>query len=164
MGDLRARLAEISDQAFADRFFDRHVEGREVPDYARLLEPAGVAVRPRSPGAAWTGVSVDASGRVVAPQGLVAWGSPAFDAGLAHGDVIVTAGGRPFTSTIFERQRPGDRLTLEVRRAGGRIATVELAFGEDPRLEAVPIETAGGTLTGEMRAFREAWLGSKQGS
>jgi predicted metalloprotease with PDZ domain len=163
MADARARLADVSDQAFADRFFDRYVEGREIPDYARLLEPAGLVVRPRSAGTAWTGVTVDASGRVTAPQNLVPWGTPAFDAGLAHGDVIVTVDQRPFSLAAFERQRPGDRVALEVRQPGGRIAVLTLTFGEDPRLDAVPVETAGGTLTGPMRAFRAAWLGSKQG-
>ena len=43
--DARARLAEMTDdRAFADEFFSRYVEGREVPDYAQLLAPAGVVV------------------------------------------------------------------------------------------------------------------------
>ncbi len=36
--DARDRLAEVSgDRAFADEFFDKYIEGREVADYARLL-------------------------------------------------------------------------------------------------------------------------------
>ena len=89
LADARARLAEISDdRAFADDFFSRYVEGREVPDYAALLAPAGVIVRKRNPGEAWTGASIDASGRVTALRGLMAWGTPAFEAGLEHGDVL----------------------------------------------------------------------------
>ena len=76
--DARDRLAEISDRAFADDFFDRYVEGREVPDYAKLLAPAGILVRKRSPGAAYTGAAIDDSGRVTATQGVMPWGSPAF--------------------------------------------------------------------------------------
>ena len=33
---------------------------------------------------------------------------------------------------------------------------------EDPRLEIVPVEQTGGTLTPEQKQFRDAWLGSKQ--
>jgi len=158
--DAQRLLADVSDVAFARDFFDRHVQGRQVPDYARLLEPAGMVVRKRRAGAAWTGVTVDAAGRVTAPQGLVAWGSPAFDAGLSHGDVILTVAGRPYSSDAL-RRKPRDRVTLDVRRVGGATASLNLEFGEDPQLDAVPIEQAGGRLTAAQKAFREAWLGPR---
>jgi predicted metalloprotease with PDZ domain len=161
MADARARLADITDAAFADTFFDRYIEGREIPDYARLLGLAGLVVRPRHPGGGWTGITADATGRVTAPQGLAAWGSPAFEAGLAHGDVILTIDGGPFSLAAFERQPPGARLTLEVRRPGAERAALVLVVGEDPRMDALPVEATGGTLTDGMRAFREQWLGSK---
>jgi hypothetical protein len=34
---------------------------------------------------------------------------------------------------------------------------------ENPALEAVPYEAAGMAVTGEMRAFRQSWLGSRAG-
>ena len=37
-----------------------------------------------------------------------------------------------------------------------------LALEEDPRIEVVPVEKTGGTLTDEQRRFRESWLGSLQ--
>ena len=56
LADARARLAEVSgDRAFADEFFDKYVEGRDVADYARLLLRAGYVLRKRNPGAAWLG-------------------------------------------------------------------------------------------------------------
>jgi predicted metalloprotease with PDZ domain len=159
--DARERLAEVSDRAFADDFFARYVEGREVPDYATLLAPAGIVVRKRNPRAAWTGAAIDDGGRVTATQGLMAWGSPAFSAGLEHGDVIVSVNGQPYSAAAVKGAQPGDTLTLQVRRVDGRLATQQLSVGEDPRLDAVPVETAG-TLTPAQRAFREAWLGSKR--
>lgn len=33
---------------------------------------------------------------------------------------------------------------------------------EAPAYEAVPVESAGGSLTPEQKAFRDAWLGSSQ--
>ena len=36
------------------------------------------------------------------------------------------------------------------------------ALKEDPALEAVLVEETGGTLTADQKAFRDAWLGSKQ--
>ena len=159
--DARRTLAEVADAAFADEFFDRFVEGRQVPDFRRLLAPAGVIVRERYPGRAWSGVSVDGTGRVAAPQGLVPWGSPAFEAGLAHGDVIRSVAGRPFRPERFAQARPGDSLALDVLRPDGRSAALTLTCRADPALEAVPVEAAGGTLTPEQHAFRDSWLGSK---
>jgi len=159
--DARDRLAEISDRAFADAFFDRFVEGRQVPDYAPLLLQAGIVVRKRNPGAAWSGVAVDGSGRVGALQGLVAWGSPAFDAGLEHGDVIVSVDGTPFAADAWRRRKPGETVALEVRRVDGRTAVSKLTFQEDPRLDARPAESTGLQLSPAQRAFRAAWLGPR---
>jgi predicted metalloprotease with PDZ domain len=44
--DVEATLAAVSgDPAFARNFFARYIQGREVPDYRRLLAPAGFLVR-----------------------------------------------------------------------------------------------------------------------
>ena len=49
--DLRDRLAEVSgDRAFAEEFYRRYMIGREVVDYARLFQRAGVVLRTRSAG------------------------------------------------------------------------------------------------------------------
>jgi predicted metalloprotease with PDZ domain len=162
LADVRDRLAEVSDRAFASEFFAKYIEGREVPDYATLLAGAGVTVRKRNAGSPWTGVSIDSSGRVSALQGLVAWGTPAFEAGLEHGDVIVTVDGKPFSTAVLKNQKPGDTVRLEVRRTGGATQPATLTFAEDPAQYAVPVETTGKPLSAEEKAFRDAWLGSKR--
>jgi predicted metalloprotease with PDZ domain len=163
LADARARLAELTDdRAFADQFFSRYVEGREVPDYRRLLARAGVVVRKRSPGEPWTGAAIDASGRVTALRGLMAWGSPAFEAGLEHGDVLTSIDGKPFSAAALKNRRPGDKVVFEVRHVGGVTARGVLTFGEDPSEQAVLAETSGNSLSPEQKAFREAWLGSRQ--
>ena len=164
--DLRDRLAEVGgDRAFADTFFDSYVDGREVADYAALLARAGILVRRRNPGGAWSGledaIRGDEPGRV---RSLVAWGTPAFDAGLEQGDVITAVDGRPFSGSIAQalaRRKPGDRLTIEFRRPTGAAGKAVLTLREDPSLEAVAAESAGGTLTSAQKAFRDAWLGAR---
>jgi predicted metalloprotease with PDZ domain len=160
--DARDRLAEVADRAFANEFFDRYVEGREVPDYARLLAPAGIIVRKRSPGVGWSGASIDGSGKVSAPQGLMPWGSPAFEAGLEHGDVIVAVGEKPFAASMLASRKPGDRITLRVRRIDGRTVPLTLTFGENPALDAELIESTNRPLTPAQQAFRDAWLGPRR--
>ena len=104
LADARARLAElVDDRAFADDFFSRYVEGREVPDYRALLARAGVVVRKRNAGEAWTGAAIDGAGKVTA-CGLMAWGTPAFEAGLEHDDVLTSIDGKPFNAAAEESQ------------------------------------------------------------
>jgi len=155
--DARDRLAEtLDDRQFAADFFSRYIEGREVPDYARLLAPAGVVVRKLNPGAAWCGATIDATGRVAE---LVDWGTPAFVAGLEEDDVILSVAGKPFDG--FKSRKPGETVVLAVKRPTGKSVSLKLTLGEDPALEAVPVEGTGGILRPEQKAFRDSWLGSK---
>jgi len=165
LADARARLAEVSgDRAFADEFFDKYIEGREVADYARLLSRAGYVLRKRNPGVAWMGPAnlADGSGTI---NNLVPWGSPAFNAGLDQGDVILDVDGRAMAGGVLQAalraRKPGDRLTITYKRRGGATGTATVVLAEDPALDVVTVEAAGGTLTSDQRAFREAWLGSK---
>ena len=160
--DARDRLAEVAgDKAFADAFFDKYVEGREAIDYAPLLARAGYTLRRRSAG--WTGLSgVDASGTITT---LLPWGSPAFEAGLDQGDVIVDVDGKSLTpgalQSALRAKQPGDRLLVTFKRRDGATGKAAIVAKEDPAFELVPVEASGGTLTPAQQAFREAWLGSK---
>ena len=164
--DARDRLAEVSgDRAFADRFFRSYVEGRDVPDYEQLLARAGIVFRKREPGRAWLGnVSLDANGRV---SNLVGSNSPAIEAGFDQDDVINSVDGKPLGNgvtfqSIISAHKPGDRVAIGYTHPDGKTGTGTVALGEDPEMVAVPIESTGGTLSAEQKAFRAAWLGSKR--
>jgi len=167
MRDARDRLAEISDRAFADRFFDRYVEGREVVDYAGLLQRVGFVLRRRNAGRAWLGqVRVDyggSSARLVEPA---LFGSPIYRAGLDQDDEIVVLDGEAIASPaqldrVLERHRPGDILPITFVRRGTR-TNASLTLEEDPRLEVIPLERTGRPLSDAERSFRAAWLNSRQ--
>ena len=170
LADLRATLAAYTgDRAFADDFFRRYVEGREVPDYERLLAPAGVLLRRAQAGRAWIGesaISFEEGQASVGSYPLA--GSPLYRAGLTEGDRIVALGGRPVASradvaAVLGARRPGDAVPIEWDgRAGRRTGTLQAA--ENPALEVVTYEAAGRPVTDAMRAFRESWLGSKAGT
>jgi putative serine protease PepD len=69
--------------------------------------------------------------------GKVNAGSPADKAGLRVGDVIVALDGKPTVTsddlgTLLAAHKPGDVVTLKVRRQGGATATLRVRLGEFP--------------------------------
>jgi predicted metalloprotease with PDZ domain len=166
MEHLKAALAAVAgDAAFAEDFFARYIEGREVVDYARLLARAGLILRPHAAGRAWAGPlrtqDTQAGARVISD---VLLGTPAYHAGLERDDTIVSVGGaRVASSGDIERalttRKPGDSLQVVYDRRGERITAI-LKLVEDPTLELVPTEEAGQTLTAEQRKYRDSWLAS----
>lgn len=167
LSDARARLAEVSgDARFADDFFSKYIEGHDAPDYAHLLQRAGLVLKRRSPGAAWIGdlrFQNDPDG--IRLTSLTAPGTPAYAAGLDADDVIVRVGDRSVQSAdefagVLGRSKPGETLTVAyVRR--GKAATTTLTLAENPTLEIVAAESAGGPLTAAQQEFRDAWLSSR---
>jgi predicted metalloprotease with PDZ domain len=166
--DLREALAHVSDdRGFADGFFDRYVQGRDVVDFAPLLARAGLVLRKRSPGRSWIGeVSLefsDKNARIAAPA---VEDTPLYRAGVDRGDELLSFDGIAITGSsrleeAVQRRRPGDTVQLTIRRRGV-VQPAALTIGEDPRLELVPVERTGRQLTAAERVFRNAWLGSKQ--
>lgn len=169
MADLERVLGEVSgDRAFAQAFFSRYVTGHDVVEYAPLLASAGLVVRKRTQGAAALvgmplplNFSGGGGGRVTS---AVLFDSALYKAGVERDDLIVAVDGTAVTSQealdgVLRRHKPGDQVPLRFVRRGGETVTATLALEEDPRIEIVPIEQAGGVLTEPQRAFREAWLG-----
>ena len=166
VADARAVLAEVSgDAAFAEDFFARYIEGREVVDYRRLLARAGFVLRAASPGAGFAGeLRLQDGADGVRVNAAVPFGSPAYNAGLERDDVIVSVGGAPASSAVdvdraIRSGKPGQPLPIVFTRRGERV-TATLQLVADPRQDLLPAEQAGATLTADQRRFREAWLSS----
>ena len=152
------------DPAFAGDFFARYINGREVVDYAGLLAHAGFVVQPAAPGRATLGdLSLGAGMRVIEPT---AYASPLHEAGIERDDVLATLDGHRLTSgaqidRLVSAKSPGDVVTIEFVRRGQRNAA-SATLDADGRIEIVPVESTGTALTERQRAFRDAWLGSRQ--
>ncbi len=160
--------AYTGDRAFAADFFARYVTGREVVDYAALLDAVGFVLRPARPGAGSMGtvqLAFDSAGAVI--RSAVFASDPLYAAGLERGDRLLSVDGRPITSAdawtaATGTRRPGD--TAEVvfqRRAGGERVTVRVPFAQDAQLVIVPYEKDGKTPSAAQAALRAAWLGSR---
>jgi len=164
--DAERRLAEVSDPAFAHQFFERHIHGRELPDFNALFEPAGLVMRRLNPGRAWWG-----DPRLETRTGLLLVDtpradSPAYLSGLDSGDELRTVDGSKVTisddvTTIVRRHKPGDKIAVQYVDRSGSPRTTTMTLLEDPRFEVVPVENTGRSATPAQTAFRNAWLGKK---
>ncbi|MGE4067272.1 MAG: M61 family metallopeptidase [Vicinamibacterales bacterium] len=167
--DARAMLAKVSgDPAFADGFFDRYVQGHDLPDYAALLAPAGFVARPRHADGAWLGnvrfAQTAGSGARVAA--LVPFGSPLYDAGVEQDDQIVSLDGAGIgraedVEAVLGRHAPGDAIPIRFVRRTGESVDGTVVLAADPRIEIVPVEQTGATLSPDQKRFRDQWLDSR---
>lgn len=165
--DAERRLGEVAgDAAFARDFFNRYIHGRDLPDFATLLEPAGLLLRRRMPDTAWLGdLRMEGRGSVTLAETPRA-NTPAYKAGLDLGDSLRELDGSRLASSedmtaVLRRHKPGDALTLQYTDRAGVARTTTIALAANPQLEIVPAESAGRTLTAAQTAFRTAWLAPK---
>jgi predicted metalloprotease with PDZ domain len=165
MADAEARLAEVSgDPAFARDFFSRYITGRETADYGRLFMRAGLVLRKENPGRPWVGdVRLELRGGSVLLAEAPAFATPLYAAGLDVGDEIRQLAGTRLASpedlySVLRRQKPGDVLPIAFVDRTGLERKSSVTVAEDPRIELVPVERAGGTLTAAQKLFRDRWL------
>ena len=148
------------------RFFARFIQGHDVADYARLLARAGFVVRKRNPGGAWLGDLRLNAGNGARVANLIAPTWPAYRSGLDQDDQLHQLDGRPINaeadlSAVLRQHKPGDSVAMTFTGRTGKPTTSTVVLAEDPHIEIVPAESAGGSLTEAQKAFRRAWLGAK---
>jgi predicted metalloprotease with PDZ domain len=166
IAEAEARLAEVSgDPTFAREFFARYIQGHDAADYSRLLLRAGLILRKQHPGAAWWGdMQLEQQTGSLRLTTAPLANTPAYAAGLDLGDELrelngtKIGSGNEVTATLT-RHKPGDRISVAYTDRAGTPKTVTITLAEDPRLELVPIEASGGSLTPDQKAFRRSWLG-----
>jgi len=166
VSDLEKTLGELTkNPSFAKDFFKRYIYGTEKNDYAKLLLNAGLVLRKANPGQAYTGFGNIGvlDGKVTMPQTLQ--GTPAYQAGLDVGDVLLTLDGQEVKDVagvekVINAHKPGDVVTITYLYRGLQKST-KLTLAENPALEIVFIEKTGGTLTQAMQTFRDNWLNSQ---
>lgn len=164
---LKESLAKVSgDRSFANTFFTKFIEGREMVDYGALLGRAGLVMRKRSPGKAFAGqVQLQPAGSVLRVAGQVPFESPFYKVGLAQDDQLTNLDGADMSSTaayeeVLGRIKPGTAVPVRYVRRSGEVVSTTVTMEEDPRVEIVAVEKTGGTLTDDQRRFRDSWLTS----
>jgi predicted metalloprotease with PDZ domain len=161
--DFERVASEVAGRDLGD-FFKRYAQGVESPPYDEALAQVGLRLvrEPRQPVS--IGISAeadDASGRL--KIGGVRPDSPAEEAGLADGDIIVSFGGLTLTSAnwlkTLSRYKPGDRVEVAVQRDRNTIKT-SITLGQ-PEVFNYRIEEIKNAAP-EAKALRAAWLGQNR--
>lgn len=159
--DLRATLAKYTgDASFADRFFDRFVEGHEAPDYTELLGTVGLQLRRRNAEAVWVGAPLRAqSDSTLQVVGYPTEGSLLHAAGISSGAVLTSVNGSAPADDAFDNIRAGMRVEIVFSQRGVAGSATVFAPG-DPGVEVVTFEAAGIDVPPDTAARRQRWLQS----
>ena len=143
-------------------FFTRYVRGVEPPPYDEALAQLGLRLSRDARAPVAVGISADESDQANFKIASVRPDSPAAEAGLEVGDVVMLFGGIKLTPANFlkviGRYKSGDRVQLSLQRNGRAVpATITLASAQvfNYRIEEVK-EAAP-----EAKALRSAWLSGK---
>jgi predicted metalloprotease with PDZ domain len=162
---LRKELGALTkDTAFANDYFRRYIEGREVPDFAKLLAPAAFLLSTDSVAQPYLGASFDNDTARV----FVNWsreGGSMYAAGIANGDIIYAIDRIPAVSidslnAIITRHRVGDVVDVDVMQRSVR-RTVPMKIIGRKAMRILSYETAKIPVTPEITRFREGWIGSR---
>lgn len=166
VADLKASLAKVTgDAAFANDYFTRYIEGRDVVDYGPLLAQAGFEYRKARPGKVWLDAQLrDQNGALIIGGPTLRTG-PMYAAGLDRGDKILSFDGQAVKTpsevqAILDKHKPGDTIAIETDQRGVK-RTVQLTFTEDPNVEVVSYESLNKEVTPAMKKLRAEWLGSQ---
>jgi predicted metalloprotease with PDZ domain len=164
--DLRSTLGELTgEQAFANTFFDKYIEGKQAAPYQELLALAGLQLQKAYAGKGSLGLEsfkFTPQGGLI--QAAVLRGGPLYKAGLESGDLITHLDGKPFTAEAYqamqEDKKPGATVVVEYTQMGSAKQANVLLI-EDPTLRVVPFEALNRPVTEQMKTFRQNWLESK---
>jgi predicted metalloprotease with PDZ domain len=159
----RRAVQEIAGRSL-DEFFSRHISGKEPLPVEEYFAWAGIRVERRvHPERGLTGATFGRTADDQARVGTIRPRSPAMEAGLDRGDIVVEADGvavrRAEFQRILESKKPAESLRLTVLRLGER-REVTITVGSDPTVNFTFAPLA--EMTAAQRAIFDSWSGQKR--
>jgi predicted metalloprotease with PDZ domain len=156
--DFERVTTEVAGTDMSD-FFKRYVRGVEVPPYDEALRSVGLRLVRELSSNPFVGITSDFEEQTSMKIGNVRNNSPAEDAGLKKGDIIISVGDTKVTRETFVptiiRYKPQTRVPLTIKRDRSTIKlTITLGEPDSYNYHLEEIKDA----TQEMRSLRAAWM------
>ncbi|NJB84846.1 putative metalloprotease with PDZ domain [Lewinella marina] len=160
--DIEMALGEVSgDPAWAAQWFDAHIHGSELPDYAVLLKPYGIEVAPARPDSVgFHRLQLkESDGEGLRVSGTVYENNPLYAAGVDRGSVITSLNGTPVTDRASWDAAVGELKIGQTYSVGfnqlGEAKSGNFKAAAGPDFRSGLLENTGT----EAAARRRAWLG-----
>ncbi|MBL3656750.1 M61 family metallopeptidase [Fulvivirga sediminis] len=136
--NLYITLREYAGKALADKFFENYVYDNDIPKYDKLLEQVGLYLRPLETPYIGAQVEFTQNGTAQVAEYTVK-NTPAYNAGLEKGDIIISIGGSTFSNREqFEETMSllsSEKSTEIEYRRNGRTRTEEIDIETNPEVE-----------------------------
>ncbi|MDY8138348.1 M61 family metallopeptidase [Aquimarina sp. 2201CG5-10] len=155
-------LREYAGESFADNFFKKHIFDSQVPDFKKLFASVAIYLKSDSKkGFLGADIRFNDEGRAEISRYTLK-GSPAYEAGLEKGDIIIAINNQPFSDKdqfyqVIEKNKPGKKITVTYERLGKeRKASVKVGIN--------PYKTVTQYNKPSKKALqqRENWLKAKE--
>ncbi|WP_026913940.1 M61 family metallopeptidase [Christiangramia portivictoriae] len=158
--DIEITLSAYAGEEFSQNFFAKHIRSAERPEYKKLFEQVGVSITQNTKKNHF-GASFRETENGLEIRRNTVIGSPAYEAGLDEGDVIISANGAPITTSeemeeVIATTAEGEKISLEYKRFG-ETGTTSVELSADPAYKIRLSENA----SKEQLKNRKNWLESK---
>ncbi|AFM03461.1 putative protease with the C-terminal PDZ domain [Bernardetia litoralis DSM 6794] len=172
IADLQETLAELTnDKEFAQKFFQKHILGHELPNYNELLSTVAMEFQLTQKGKFWFGkLALDIDDKKKLKNATISnymlYGSPFYNAGLDKGDVLVSINNKLITSIsdyreILSTLEKGKKAIITFERFGEK-NTVEVMPTQIPYRQLVYLSENEPIIKTKQVEERKKWLSTKQ--
>lgn len=158
--DLQQALAELTaNPDFAKNFFNRYINGQQLPDFEALFTAMGLELAVAKPTQAFvTAATLVEQDKTLKVDSNTLIGTPLYQAGVDKGDVLLTLGRYKLSSKAqwdkaLSRHQAGESVELSFR-SRGKTYTTQLTFSADPSW----VLTENKEATTAQLARRALWL------
>ncbi|PTX44745.1 putative metalloprotease with PDZ domain [Christiangramia gaetbulicola] len=122
IGDIEETLKQYAGEEFAKDFFSKHIYQSEKPDYENLFRSVGVSIK-READKSYFGADLKKTDDGLEIYRNTFKGSPAYEAGLDSGDIIISLNGTAVTTP--------EEFRKQIASADGSVKVNYVRFGEE---------------------------------
>ncbi|APG60594.1 M61 family metallopeptidase [Christiangramia salexigens] len=158
--DIEETLIEYAGPEFGTKFFQEYIHSSKMPDYKNLMKSVGVKLEQET-NENYFGATLKNTENGLEITRNTFKNSPAYKAGLDHGDLITSVNGEPITSVedfnkLIKNSKKNAVIEIGFERFGKPKIT-EVKLGSDPHYKISLMEKA----EKQQLKNRKQWLDAK---